>query len=172
MSGLKKFKEKGSKFVMSHGYVEIMPQTGHRGYWWDWDKWKERQNSFTSEFWEDYKKNHKGTGDEICKEVKTHFQAKSKWCERMSLNLPTQGGGAVCLKEACIALYNWIIANDYWGKILLCNLTHDEINTEFPEELKDSYPKLVAKIMQDATAKYYHKLPIPAEASVGDHWIH
>lgn len=31
---------------------------------------------------------------------------------------------------------------------------------------------MVAEIMKNAAAKYYHKLPIPAEPEVGDHWIH
>lgn len=172
MTGLKAFKDKGSKFVMQNGFVEILPQTGHRGYWYDWEYWKETQQSYTSEFWDNYKLYHKGTGDEVAREVKQHFQAKSKWCERMSLNLPTQGGGAVCLKEAMIELYNWIIDNGYWGKILFCNFTHDECNTEFPIELKDTYPKLVASIMEKACAKYYKKLPIPAVPEVSDHWVH
>ena len=81
-------------------------------------------------------------------------------------------GGAVVLKEAATALYHWVIDNGYWGKILFVNFTHDEINSEFPEELKDIYPNVVAQIMQDAAAKYYHKLPIPAVPEVGDHWIH
>lgn len=172
MQGLKSFKEKWSQFVLTHGYMIILPQTGHKAYWHDWEHWKRVQQSYTKEFWEDYKLHHKGTKDKVCKEVKVHFQAKSKWCDRMSLNLPTQGGGAVVLKEAATTLYKWIIDNGYWGKILLVNLTHDEINSEFPEELKDIYPKVVSSIMQEAAAKYYHKLPIPAEASVGDHWIH
>lgn len=172
MTGLKSFKEKWSKFVLNNGYMIILPQTGHKAYWHDWEHWKEVQASFDSEFWEDYRLNHKGTNDEVCQMVKKHFQAKSKWCDRMSLNLPTQGGGAVVLKEAATALYRWIIENGYWGKILFVNFTHDEINTEFPEELKDTYPQVVAKIMKDAAAKYYHKLPIPAEPAVGDHWIH
>lgn len=91
MQGLADFKRRKSKFVLDNGYVEIMPQTGHKAYWWDWEKWKERQKSFTPEFWEDYRKNHKGTSDYVAQEVKTHFKAKSKWCDRMSLNLPTQG---------------------------------------------------------------------------------
>ena len=172
MSGLKAFKEKWSKFVLEHGYMPIMPQTGHRGYWHDWEHWKEVQASYTKEFWDDYKLNHKGTGDDVCKEVKQHFQAKSKWCDRMSLNLPTQGGGAVCLKEAATALYHWVIDNGYWGKILFVNFTHDEINSEFPKELKDVYPQVVAKLMEEACAKYYHKLPIPAQPEVGTCWIH
>ena len=172
MTGLKSFKEKSAKFVLANGYVNILPQTGHRGYWYDWEYWKDIQKSYTSEFWEDYKKYHKGTNDEVCKEVKIHFQAKSKWCDRMSLNLPTQGGGAIVLKEAMITLYKWIIDNSYWGKILFCNFSHDECNTEFPEELKDTYPQIVAKIMQEAAAKYYHKLPIPAVAEVDNCWRH
>lgn len=91
MQGLKTFKEAKAKFVMQHGYVEILPQTGHRGYWFDWEHWKRVQASYTSDFWEEYKLYHKGTGDKIAKQVKEHFKAKSKWCDRMSLNLPTQG---------------------------------------------------------------------------------
>lgn len=172
MTGLKSFKDKWSKFVLDNGYMPILSETGHRGYWHDWEHWKEVQASYTKEFWDNYKLYHKGTGDDVCKEVKQHFQAKSKWCDRMSLNLPTQGGGAVCLKEAATALYKWVIDNGYWGKILFVNFTHDEINTEFPEELKDTYPQIVSKFMQEACAKYYHKLPIPAEPSVSDHWVH
>ena len=90
----------------------------------------------------------------------------------MSLNLPTQGGGAVVLKEFAIEWFNWVVDNGYFGKILLVNLTHDECNSEFPKELKDTYPQMVAQMMEASCAKYYHKLPIPAEASVGTHWIH
>lgn len=81
-------------------------------------------------------------------------------------------GGAIVLKSAVTTLFNWIVDHGYFGKILICNLTHDEINTEFPAELKDTYPKLVEKIMLDAGAKFYKKLPLPAVAEVGDHWIH
>ena len=76
------------------------------------------------------------------------------------------------LKKAATALYKWVLDNGYWGKILFVNFTHDEINSEFPEELKDIYPNVVANIMQEAAAEYYHKLPIPAEPAVGSFWIH
>jgi len=172
MTGLKAFKDKWSKFVLQKGYVPILNETGHRGYWFDWEHWKKVQESYNSAFWEDYKLYHKDTGDDIALAVKEHFKAKSKWCDRMTLNLPTQGGGAIVLKEAMIKLYNWVVDNGYFGKILFCNFTHDECNTEFPEELKDTYPELVAKFMEEAAAKYYHKLPIPAVPEVGKCWIH
>lgn len=170
MQGLKDFKIKGSKAVRKNGYVEAHPLTGHKCYWWDHKEWLKRQASFNSEFWDNYKLYHKGTTSEVAKEVKEHFQAASKW-DRMALNIPTQGGGAIVLKEASIRLFNWIIDNGLFNKVLLVNLTHDEINSEFPKEISD-YPNIVATIMEEAAAKYYKKLPIPAEASVGDCWIH
>ena len=171
MTGLASFKTMAGKQLMEKGYVLISPQTGHKAYWWDYEAWKERQKYFTSEFWEEYKK-HKGTGDTICQTVRHHFQAVSKWRDRMSLNLPTQGGGAICLKDACVTLFNWIVDNGYFNKIKLVNLTHDEINSECPKELQDTYPQLVADIMQKTCAKYYTKLSIPAEVSVSNHWVH
>lgn len=170
MTGLANFKRIGSKNVRKLGYVEAHPLTGHKCYWWDHQKWLERQASFTSEFWDNYKMYHKGTESAVAKEVKDHFQAASKW-DRMALNIVTQGGGAIVLKEASIRLFNWIIDNGYFNKILLVNLTHDEINSEFPKEVKE-WPDVVAKTMEEAAAKYYYKLPIPAEASVGNYWIH
>lgn len=84
------FAKKGSQFVRSHGYVIMCPATGHFMRWWDWKEWKDRQASFTPEFWEEYRNYHKGTGDNIALEVKQHFKAASKW-DRMARNAPTQG---------------------------------------------------------------------------------
>lgn len=84
------FAKKGSKFVRANGYVLMNPTTGHKMYWWDWNKWKEEQESYNSAFWENYKLYHKGTGDAIEQEVKRHFKAASKW-DRMVRNGPTQG---------------------------------------------------------------------------------
>lgn len=170
MTGLANFKREGSSKVRKLGYVEAHPITGHKCYWWDHKKWLERQASHTSEFWENYNKFHKGTEDAIAKEVKEHFQAASKW-DRMALNIPTQGGGAIVLKEATIRLFNWIVDNGYFNKVLLVNLTHDEINTEFPEVLTE-WPNIVANTMKEAAGKYYTKLPIPAEPAVKPFWEH
>ena len=140
-------------------------------YWWDWKHWKEVQDSFTPEFWEEYKTYHKGTGDNIEQEVKQHFKAASKW-DRMALNAPTQNTGVDILKTAATELFNWIVDNNYFGKILLCALVHDEQLLEFPEELKDTFPKLLEDIMLKAAAKFCKSVPIPAEAEVSDHWVH
>ena len=169
--GIAKFKEKGSKFVREHGYVLMNPLTGHKMYWWDWNHWKEVQNSYTPAFWEEYKTKHKGTGDVIEQEVKMHFKAASKW-DRMALNAPTQNTGVDILKTAATDTFNWIVDNGYFGKVLLCALVHDEQLLEFPEKLKDTFPKLLEKIMLEAAAKFCKSVPIPAEAEVSTHWVH
>ena len=169
--GIAKFKEKGSKFVREHGYVLMNPITGHKMYWWDWNRWKEDQKSYTHEFWDEYKARHKGTGDAVEQEVKMHFKAASKW-DRMALNAPTQNTGVDILKTAATETLNWIVDNGYFGKVLLCALVHDEQLLEFPEELKDTFPKLLEKIMLKAAAKFCKSVPIPAEAEVSTHWIH
>lgn len=169
--GIAAFKAAGSKNVREKGYILLCKETGHKTWWWDHDKWLEEQKTFTPEFWDEYRQYHKGTGDEIAMQVKKHFQASSKW-DRKALNSVTQGLGAIILKYSQITIFNWVIDNNYFGKILLCNLTHDECNWEFPEELKDIFPTFVSKSMEDAAAIFCKSLPIPAEASVNTHWVH
>lgn len=169
-TGVSSFAKRGSKFVREHGYILICPYTGHKMYWWDWKEWKERQASFTQEFWEEYRLHHKGTGDSVALMVREHFQAAGKY-DRMARNSVTQGTGAIIMKEAITQLFNWIIENNYFGIIHLCCCVHDEIVCDFPKEL-DFFPKKLETIMEEAAAKYCKTLPIPAEASVDTHWVH
>ncbi len=168
--GIAKYKEKASKIVRTKGYILLCPITGHKTYWEGFNRWNERQKSYTKEFWEDYKVNHKPYKDNVYKEVREHFQEVSKF-DRKSLNSPTQGTGSIILKDSQIAIFNWVVDNGYFGICLLANLTHDECNWEYPEELKD-FPNIVSKTMELSAAKYCKSVPIPAEATVGDCWIH
>lgn len=168
--GIARFKDKGSKFVRSHGYVVMCQITGHKMYWWDWNKWRREQQSYTQEFWDEYRQYHKGTGDEIAQEVSKHFRAASKW-DRMALNAPTQGSGIIILKTAMVNFFHWIIQNNLFGIIKIVDLVHDEACIEYPE----NHPEVAVKLkefMEASSAFYCKKLPIPAEAEVSDHWVH
>lgn len=169
-SGVSKFASEGSKFVRKNGYILICPYTGHKKYWWDHDVWVERQKSFTQEFWEDYRLNHKNTGDNIAKMVRKHFQAASKY-DRDARNVVTQGTGAIIMKTAMTSLFNWIIENKYFNIVHICCSVHDELVCTYPEVLQE-FPKILEKIMEDSAAIYCKSLPIPAEASVSNHWVH
>lgn len=168
--GISRFAKEGSKFVRKNGYVLINKYTGHKLYWWDHNKWLERQRSFTSEFWDDYRTNHKGTDSLIAQEVRQHFQAASKW-DRLARNSPTQGSGACIMKRACTEFFKWIVANNYFDTIKLVALVHDEVCIEYPKELENIDKKL-EYFMEEASKEYCKFSKIPAEASTGDHWIH
>lgn len=169
--GMAEFAKKGSAFVRNHGYIVINPLTGHRLNWWDWEDWKKEQDRFNSPgFWDEYKLHHKGTGDEVALAVRRHFQAAGKY-DRMARNSPTQGTGACIMKTAMTNLFNWIVNNGYFGKVHICCSVHDEIVCDYPKEL-DNFPKILENIMEQAAAIFCKSLPIPAEAAVGDHWIH
>ena len=168
--GMAKYASEGSKFVRKYGYVPICKHTGHKMYWWDHDKWLERQKSFTQEFWDEYRTKHKGTGDHVAQEVRHHFQAASKY-DRMVRNSPTQGTGAIILKQAMTDLFNWIVDNGYFNIVHICVAVHDEINCDYPETLEE-FPDILTSTMEHAASMYCKSLPIPAEASVSDHWVH
>ena len=168
--GIAEFKRKGSKFVRDNGYILMCKYSGHKMYWWDHSEWITRQNSFTPEFWEDYRSNHKGTGDIIAQEVSMHFKAASKW-DRMALNSPTQGSGIVILKIAMTNFFNWIVNNGYFSKVEIAALVHDEANIIYPKDLEEA-PIVLKRCMEEAAALICTKLPIPAEAAISDHWEH
>ena len=168
--GIAKFKAEGSKAVREKGYVLMCKYTGHKMYWWDHDKWLQRQKTFTQEFWEEYRNKHKGTGDAIAMEVREHFQAASKW-DRMALNAPTQNTGIVILKSAMTDFFKWIIDNNLFNIVKIVALVHDEANIEYPKTLPDT-GKVLQTFMENSAAKFCKSLPIPTEAAIGNYWIH
>ena len=179
-TGISRFAREGSKFVRKNGYVLINKYTGHKMYWWDHDKWLERQKSFTPEFWDNYriikenwdKKEH-SFWEPLPKElliVREYFQAASKW-DRMARNAPTQGSGACITKLACTSFFNWIIDNNLFDKVKIVAIVHDEVCIEYPKELEDTY-KMLEYHMEEASKAYCKFSKIPAKAEVGNHWIH
>lgn len=168
--GVSSFAKKGSNFVRNNGYILINPDTGHKLYWWDWEDWNNTQKSFTKEFWDEYRQYHKGTQDSVALMVRKHFQTAGKY-DRMARNAVTQGTGAIIMKTAMTSLFNWIIDNGYFNEVHICCCVHDEIVCTYPKEL-ESFPKTLESIMEQAASIYCKSLPIPAEASVGTHWIH
>lgn len=168
--GIAEFKTKGSRFVRENGYILMCEYSGHKMYWHDHKEWLARQASFTKEFWDDYRENHKGTGDDIAKMISMHFKAASKY-DRLALNSVTQGSGIVILKIAMTNFFNWIVDNNYFGIVEIAALVHDEANIIYPKEISNA-PKVLKKCMEEAAALVCTKLPIPAEAEVSDHWVH
>ncbi len=172
MPGMAAFKKRTVKFLKQHGYIVINEVTGHRIYWPEWAEWKAVEDSMDRSFWEDYRVYHQGTNDDVCRKVAEHRNKSHDWFEKNVLNYPIQGGSAIILKQAAADLFEWVVKNGHFGKILFCVFVHDEIDCECPEDLAPTFSKKLEKIMENAAAKFYKRLPIPAECSVSDHWVH
>lgn len=172
MKGMAAYKKKAAKFVKEHGYIVINEQTGHRIYWPEWAEWKAVEDTFDSQFWENYRIYHQGTDDEVCRKVAKHRKDGEDWLEKNVLNYPIQGGSAIVLKQAAADLFEWVVRNNLFGKVLFCVFVHDEIDCECPEPLSAIVTKKIEQIMEKAAGRFYKRLPIPSEGSVGDHWIH
>lgn len=170
-SGISRFQNKEKKFVVNNGYILISPVTGHKSYWWDWQYWKKVQQSFTQEFWEEYRLYHKGTGDNIAKKVSVHFKAKTKY-EKNACNSPLQGSGACIFKIFNKMYFDWIVDNGYFNIIKLCIPVHDETNVECPEELVEIADKKLEEIMKEAGKPFLKTLELDSDAEISDHWVH
>lgn len=172
MPGMKTYKSTAGRFLKNNGYLVINETTGHRVNWSNWGSWKAVEDSHDYQFWQDYQMNHAGTGDSIEKSVKKHLKKKHEWLGKNVLNYPIQGGSAVVLKRAAGDFFRWIVKNNLFGTVLICAMIHDEMCCECPQEYTELVNNRLPQIMQNAAAQYYHKLPIPADCAVGDHWIH
>ena len=159
--GITEFKKKGSAFVRKYGYVLICEHTGHKLYWEDFKKWREIEDLPEYIYKREYS----------AEERKEHEGAAAKW-DRMALNAPTQGSGIAILKLSMTLFFRWLCKEGYFGKVLLCNLVHDESVIEFPQELKDIVVPKLKEYMEKGASVLCKKLPIPCVPETGDHWIH
>ena len=172
--GIAEFKEKGFELAKERGYVLICEKTGHRIYLQGWKEWKRMQED--ESFWEEYDAAHDTLPWNQFKETEVYKIASearresSKW-SRLALNAPTQGSGIIILKEAITNFFKYIVENKLFGIVLLCNLVHDEACIEYPNTMPEM-AKILVKFMEEASAKYCSKLPIPAEDSTNLFWVH
>ena len=159
--GVSAFKEKGSRFVRKNGYIIICKYTGHRLNWQDHAKWREIEDIPEQIRVREYSDH----------ELREHDGAAAKW-DRLALNVVTQGSGIIILKYAMTMFFKWIVENNLFEKVLICDLVHDEAVIEYPEDMRDVVESKLVKAMEKAASVFCKSLPIPAEPATGLHWIH
>ena len=129
-------------------------KTGHRVYWPWFKQWKVFSNTFYSS-----NNNHE-------------MDSMAAYYDRLALNSPTQGSGAIILKIATTAFFKWIVKNNYFNKVKICNLIHDEICVEYPEKLKNIVELKLKEAMEKSANLICRKLPIPAKSVTNTYWCH
>lgn len=101
--------------------------------------------------------------------ISEYFKRRAMY-QRLCLNSPVQTRGAHQLKLALCLIFEWILENGYINIIKICNAVHDEIVLECPEDLAEIAKNAVETFMKQAGDHYLEKLPIKADATIGDSW--
>lgn len=83
-----------------------------------------------------------------------------------------QGTSADITKTALILLWDWIIDNNLFMIVNICNVVHDEILVECPKHMGELVSKKVQWAMEYAGEIFYTRVPLKAEPVIGDCWIH
>ncbi|MBI2446345.1 MAG: DNA polymerase I [Parcubacteria group bacterium] len=87
--------------------------------------------------------------------------------ERIAVNMPIQGLEADIIKKAMIEIDNWIDKNKHNDNIKMILQVHDELLFEVKE---DFIKEAAAKIVELMESVIKLKVPITAEAKIGDNW--
>jgi DNA polymerase-1 len=96
-------------------------------------------------------------------EINSSVVQLKKGAERMAVNTPIQGTAADMIKLAMIEVFK--IMDDQEIKILLT--VHDELIFEVKSDLAAKWAERIKKIMQEVIKL---KVPIIADAKIGDNW--
>ena len=90
----------------------------------------------------------------------------------MNKVLLIQGTSADITKYACILFFKEILKRDWWMKVKIVNLVHDEILIECPLDMVEEVKQVLLTSMEDAGKPFCPLVPLKADAVYGDHWVH
>ena len=166
--------------MWDNGYILINAMTGHKMFIEPWAELKNEQNSFTKEFWDEYREVKAkwllegGDVDNkpaLMQRVSKFFKVKSGF-ERNALNAPVQGTAAIVTKLAGIRYFNHLIATNRLFIVWIPNCVHDEYLVESPLEIVEEEAKALQQAMEDSGAIFCKSVKLKAVPEWGDHWIH
>ncbi|MFN7088899.1 MAG: DNA polymerase, partial [Candidatus Paceibacteria bacterium] len=100
-------------------------------------------------------------------EIYSSIPEMVRQAERMAINFPIQGTAADLTKLAMIKIYNHLEENYKNGGAKMLLQIHDEIVLEVKEELAEKLAQELKRIMEGV---YELKVPLVAEAKIGDNW--
>ena len=171
-SGVKAYQDRQRKFVMNHGYILLNSKTGHKAFIYDYEDLCAIKNKFNGQFWETYKEYKKSNPDSVVVSEVRHFFKRKSASEKQAINYPCQATGALCFKLASIYIYQYLVDHNLLFKVKLCIPAHDEWNVETPTEICNEISQVVQDSMKKAGAWFCKQVELPAEAEIGDCWIH
>lgn len=170
--GLKIYFEQAKQQGLIDGYILCSPITRRKSYLHFYDKYAELASKMNKKYWGRYreeKNKNSETFQWMRKEVKDYFYYKGE-IERKGLNFPIQSQSAEIVKIATIFIFNWILDNNYFGIVKICNTVHDEIVPECPLNMAERVSEIVKEFMLKAGRYYCKRIPLTVEPELSFFW--
>jgi len=176
--GLKKYFNQVQQENLNRGYILISNLTGRKCFLPYYEKFQALRNQMTKAFWAKYReiKQECETHDYYSPEFKSlkakvrEFFSMQGEIGRMSLNYPIQGSSAEITKMAAIYFLHWLIEKNYMGLVWICNMVHDEIVLDCPEELVEESKAKLIEVMEKAGRFFCKRVPLKVSVKVSDVW--
>lgn len=166
---------KCKKDALNKGYVLINTVSNRKSFIDSYEQYQNLNKEINREFWTLYRAEKEKNSDRFIKELKPkvreYFKLKGM-IERKSLNYPIQGSGAECTKLAGIYIFEWILNNNLFNIVKICNIIHDEIVVEGPEDKSSEIADIVQTSMEKAGALFCKIIPLKAKPVITAMWEH
>lgn len=173
--GMHQFFKRKQDEAWKNGYITISPITGHKRFIENWNDLKRLEAAFNKEFWEIYRTEKHLQTDRFYKDllpkVRNYFKAKNT-INKLALNTPIQGTGAIMMKVAVCMIFNYLIENNLIFKVFIVNQVHDEIILEAPIELSGKIKSLVKYCMEKAALVFCQRVEVKADPVISQYWVH
>ena len=164
------------KAALSNGYILTNELSNSKTFLATIDHYKTLESKINElGFWDLYRLEKAKKSDyfkhELYPVVREYFMIRGK-IERDALNFPIQGTSAEITKLAAIKFFNYLIENNLLYTVLFCNMVHDEIVIEYPNELKDKLNNKLKYYMEEAGSVFCKRVPLKAEPKLTLVWDH
>jgi len=106
------------------------------------------------------------------REIMQKFNKAKNDIQRISQNFVIQGSAADLTKYACILFFKELLNRNWWGKVFIVNLIHDELLLECPINMQEEVKEILLSCMENAGKPFCPIVPLKATAEIGDHWVH
>jgi DNA polymerase I len=103
--------------------------------------------------------------------LRRYNSAKSE-IQRIAQNYPIQGTSSDITKYAGVLFFKEILYRHWWKIVKIVNVIHDEFLIECPKEIAEEVKKVLIDCMEQAGKPFCPIVPLKADASIGEYWVH
>jgi DNA polymerase-1 len=175
--GLAEYFKREKQRALDLGYIQFNNISGRKCFLPYFEEFKKlhREIYETENFWDDYKREKNNNSQTFLNyykpKVREYFMKKGD-IERTSLNYPVQGTSSDITKLAGIYFFEYLRENALLNVVKICNIVHDELICECPEEMGETISTILKQSMEKAGDVFCKTIKLKADPCITKYWEH